>query len=532
MRWSDAVRVGITVVAAAALMLFIYLGSRGINLFARRPTVVSVAFDNAQGVQPKADVLLDGVKVGQVTDVQLDRRQNRPVVTMELDQPNLPQYVRFRIVGAVLGFGQPHVEIASADRATGQPLPRPGTPLAESRVLEGESPPGLDAVGPKLAEMMPKANQLLDNMNGLARQMSQLTTNFNRLASDPRLQRNLFTMTDNLAVGSRNLAGASSQLAQFARSGPVIGRNLEKSTAQLNDLLAALQLTGARFQATLTKMDAMMAEFQDTATEFHGTAAELHASAAENRPRLTALMTGLQDSLKTLNAALEQVQSLVADPQIRTSFQQTAANVRDATANLKQVTADVQSLTGDPGVQSDLRVTLQTLRQTTQEAFLAFQQVNRLIGTRGDRIDRLRERARGTDVNAAGVVDTRGAGARVTVDATVPWGDSSFWRFGIFDAGESNGFNAQYGQRLQIGGWQPRNTWFRLGVHASHVGAGLDWGRPQRPLLSADLYNANDPRLDLLGSFSLNRQIDANLGLDNVFRRPSPVLGLRFHYER
>jgi phospholipid/cholesterol/gamma-HCH transport system substrate-binding protein len=530
MRWSDAVRVGITVVAAAGLGIFIWLVSQGIDLFARQPTYVRVVFANAQGIQPRADVLLNGVKVGQVTGVTF--QENHPLVTMALESPTLPERVRFRIVGSVLGFGQPHVEIVSAEAGAGQPLPPRGTPEAKAPVLQGESPTPLESMAPELANLMPKAEKLVDNLNLLTRQMSQLTTNFNQLASDPHLRRNLFAMTDNLAVGSRNLAGASGQLAQFARSGPVIGKNLEKSSGQLNDLLAALQLTGARFQGTLTKMDAMMGEFQGMATEFHGTATELHGATTENRQRVGVLMAGLQDSLKMLTAALEQVQSLVGDPLIRASFQQTAANVRDATANLKQVTADVHSLTGDPGVQSDLRLTLQTLRETTQEALVAFQQVNRLIGTPGDRITRLRERARGIDVNAAGLVDTRGAGGRVMVDATVPWADRSFWRFGIFDAGESNGFNAQYGQRLQIGGWQPENTWFRLGVHASHVGAGLDWGSPQRPHLAADLYNANDPRLDLLGSFHLSHQIDANLGLDNVFRRPSPVLGLRFHYER
>ena len=159
-------------------------------------------------------------------------------------------------------------------------------------------------------------------------------------------------------------------------------------------------------------------------------------------------------------------------------------------------------------------------------------QINRLLGTPGDTIERLRGRARDTGVNAGSVFDTRGGGVRVAVDATVPWTDARFWRLGLFDAGETNGFNLQYGQRLALGDWQPRNTWWRLGVHASHVGLGVDWGDPSRPTLAADLYNANEPRLDLLGSFRLQRRLDASLGLDNVFRNPSPVIGLRLHYDR
>src|SRR5205814_1183075 len=87
-------------------------------------------------------------------------------------------------------------------------------------------------------------------------------------------------------------------------------------------------------------------------------------AANPNRERLGSLLVGLQDSLKTLNATLLQAQSLVADPELRANFQQTAANVRDATENLKLVTRDVQSLTGDPAVQGDLRGSLSMLHLT------------------------------------------------------------------------------------------------------------------------------------------------------------------------
>jgi ABC-type transporter Mla subunit MlaD len=523
MRWFDAFRVGITVVAASALLLVIYLATHGGFSVARRSRTIRVAFDNAMGIQERSEVTYHGVKVGEVQGIKLEQvgDHRQAVVTMQLDPKGLPARAQFRVVPSLLGFSQPHVEIIQ-DELKGQELAErpPG-----AAPLQGESPGGMEAV-------VPKAEQLVDNLKQLAGQMSELTTNLNRVAGDRQLQKNFFAISQNLAAGSRDLA-------RFAQAGPQIARNLQTASGQLNALLTSLQITGAHFQATLTKMDQILAELQGTgaefrgsAKEFHATAGELHQAAVENRQRLGTLMGGLDASVKTLNATLLQAQSLISDPQLRANLVQTADNMRAATDNLKLVTRDIQSLTGDPNLQNDLKVAITTLRKTTQEALTAFEQINRLLGGPGDTIQRLRQRGRLVDVTMEGLFDARHTRARASLDATVPWLNDSFWRVGLFDAGEANGLNLQFGQPLRYGDWGLRNTWLRLGAHASHLGLGLDWGSPQRPRISADLYNVNRPRLDLLGSYRLNPQIDAALGLDNIFRDPSPVLGLRYHYGR
>lgn len=518
MRWTDAARVGITVVLAAALWLGITLATRGVFPLVQPSRTLRVAFDNVQGIQPRAPVMLRGVKVGEVQDIDLTGRQ--AVLTLKIENRDLPPRARFRIASSLFGFSSPSVEIVPAPE--GEVIP----PAVASEVttLHGESGPGMEA-------MMPKADQLIDNVNRLALQMSDLTKNLNRVAADPRMQQNLLRITQNLALGSHNLETMS-------RSGPMIGRNLGLASQQVNALLGALQVTGARFQGTLTKMDQLVTELnvaagglKGTAEEFHGTGVELHAAAVENRERLGALMAGLQTSLKTLNATLEQTQSLVADPELRANLKLTADNVRAATENLKKLTADVQGLTGDPMVQSDLKESLSTLRKTTQEAYEAFQQVNHLLGSHGDTIDRFKESTSKTQVSLIGLADPRHARGLGIVDVTVPWSQTNFWRAGLFDAGESNGLNLQYGQKLGFGNWEAKDTWWRLGAHASHAGVGLDWGPdPARPKISADFYDLQYGRLDVLGGYRLSPSFDAMLGMYNIFRDPSPVVGLRWQY--
>ena len=127
MRWSDAARVGITVAAAGVLFAFIWFATHGGNLFAAAPERLRVAFDNAQGITENAPVTLAGVPAGVVEKVevaQIDGRQ-KALLTLRIDHPRktpLPDRVRFTIVGSVLGFGTPHVEITPIEP------PKPGQP--------------------------------------------------------------------------------------------------------------------------------------------------------------------------------------------------------------------------------------------------------------------------------------------------------------------------------------------------------------------------------------------------------------------
>ena len=49
-----------------------------------------------------------------------------------------------------------------------------------------------------------------------------------------------------------------------------------------------------------------------------------------------------------------------------------------------------------------------------------------------------------------------------------------------------------------------------------------------RPPLTLDLYGVNNPRLDARGYLPIGRSLDVTIGVDNVFRRPDPVFGLRY----
>jgi hypothetical protein len=90
------------------------------------------------------------------------------------------------------------------------------------------------------------------------------------------------------------------------------------------------------------------------------------------------------------------------------------------------------------------------------------------------------------------------------------------------DFGQENEFNIQRGQRLAP------SLWARFGVHASTLGLGLDVGNSLHPPLSLDFYGLHDQRLDVQANLPVTRFLDLTFGLDNVFREPDPIFGIRY----
>lgn len=526
MRWSEGARVGIVILLAGGVLAGIW---RGIQGFGTPDRVLYVAFTDAQGVRQRADVRLRGVSVGEVERVEF--REGRPVLRLRLAPITLPERVAFRIVSPLIGFSSPHIEIVEV-KSGGQLVPPTGTMSANQAPLRGDTP------GTTTEDLAPRAEELVNNLNRLTLQLGDLAGHMTRVAGDQRLQRNLLAITENFAVASKNLAAFSRSTPAIAKnleggsaSVPIIAKNLEGGSKQLAELASSFQKTAGRLDATLAQTDRLMAEFQSTATEFRGAATQLNRAAEENRPKLGGLLDGLQVSLKTLNTTLENAQNLVGDPQLKSSFLQTAENVRVATDNLKLLGSDVRTLTSDPKVQGDIREAIAALRATMGEALTAFQQMNRLLEGSGDTIDRVRGSLRSTAINTQIGFAPRPKRVRVGADATVPWTNGTFARLGATDIGEANRLNLQAGFPVRYGDWEVRNTWARFGLHKSHLGLGADVGSPERPQFSFDLYGTRTPKVDMQGSFRLNSYLDAVLGLGNAFHNPQPILGLRYHYQ-
>jgi hypothetical protein len=110
---------------------------------------------------------------------------------------------------------------------------------------------------------------------------------------------------------------------------------------------------------------------------------------------------------------------------------------------------------------------------------------------------------------------------RVDLDAWALLGKNSLLDIGIFDLGEDTRFN------LQAGNYLSKSFDVRYGVHASKIGAGLDYWAQKGTGIQADLYDTNTPRLDVKALYRVNNIASFWIGGDNLLRTPIPLVGIQ-----
>ncbi len=519
MRFSDAAKVGVTVLVALGVLVWATFFLRG-NLGKSGTYVQDVSFKNAQGIQRGALVRVRGVDLGQVEGVGLGSDGDARVALRMREAYRIQPRDAIRIVGALVGFGQPYIEITPGGRKTAIAGP----------VLSGE-------VGADTDQLLARGNELLVNLNELSTKMNRLAGSLNQFAENPEVRRSLIRTTTNFE--------------RVSDEGVGIAKNMRSMTARADHLMAQFDASAGSLDRTLKRAEGVMTSLRTTADESRslvrdtrgvvassaelvrntnevmtgagGLVTETRSALTENRQKLTQLFEGLNGSLKQLDATLAEARSFVADPQMRADLQATSRNIRDATETLRKVTQDVQGLTGDPKVQDDLRATLAGLRDATEQASGVFRRVRDVLGSEGGPAKGVGQRIAGTDFRLDATRTFESERTRVDLDATIPWSDRTFYRLGLFDFGENTRFNAQLGQRVRPG------LWARYGLRASRLGVGIDVGDRSRPSFSFDLYGVNRTRGDLRANLPVTSFLDLTAGLDNLFQRPDPIIGIRLH---
>jgi phospholipid/cholesterol/gamma-HCH transport system substrate-binding protein len=457
MRWSTAAGVGVVVVMAAAIMVAVYvlLASAGV---VGNTYPLSVAFDNAQGVTKGTEVRLAGVKIGEVDKVDVTEG-NRALLTLRIKQKyDVPNDAEIRLASSGL-LTTPVVEIVPKRR---------GAPGKGVRV--GTAAPTLD-------QLLPEGEKLLQQLTGLSESMQ-------KVVGDPQLRRNLQRSTANIAAVSE--------------TGKAIAENLRETSVSSRQIAAQFRVTSSRLDRT---------------------AALVQQTVADNRGKLGETLTTVNDTLGAMQGLVQQLTTLVADPKVRGSMQNTLANVEHATANLEKLSGNLETLSGDPKLNDDLRATVSETRATVEETHRLMQRLNRIhIGGRRA-TEGAQEQIRKTDVTVDLAQQSNPGRLRMDLNAYLPAGPAAFYRAGLYDLSEGNKLNLQRGQR--IGG-----NWLRYGLYASRLGLGFDMGPPTRPRLSADLYGLADPQLDLHGRARLNPTLDLTFGVQSLFNRNAPTVGV------
>lgn len=79
----ETVMGGVVLIVAAVFLVFVYSSS---NLRTSSGYEVTARFNRVDGVTPGTDVRLGGIKIGTVTDIELDRQTYLAILSMAIDE--------------------------------------------------------------------------------------------------------------------------------------------------------------------------------------------------------------------------------------------------------------------------------------------------------------------------------------------------------------------------------------------------------------------------------------------------------------
>ena len=236
--------------------------------------------------------------------------------------------------------------------------------------------------------------------------------------------------------------------------------------------------------------------------------------------KVNTLLDHLDDTVQGANTVVEKLTEQVTDPHLQQSLQETADLARQTLARFNQIASDIHSLTGDPALQGDIKRTVATLSDAAEHGKDAMEKVDSILGKFSDSTHRAPKIPK---INFMANVSEQVSPTRnrVDLDAQMPFGRSDLLDIGIFDLGQTNGFNLQAGKYLS------KNADIRVGVHDTKIGAGIDYWSQKGTGITADLFNTNVLRLDVRGLYRVNNNASLWIGGDNVSRTPIPLIGIQ-----
>ena len=511
----NAGRVGAVAVAASALFGAMYVFLHG-SLSNAHTYTMDVIFDNARGVTAETPVTLAGVQIGKVETVRLTPDQKADLKLQIKEKLNgqdvhIPLGSRFTINTPLLGTTGTILVVPPPNSAR-------LAPIREGAILKGDNSGDLTA-------SFDKATTLLDQATLTTKKVNLLLDSANNAANDPKIHGTLIKTLDNVNAASENGLQLTNHLNNL----------LLEDNAQVKLLL---NQTRVGTQVSLDNISQTTTMIRDTTRE--------------NKSQINAIVRNLNDTTSAVAGITGQANTALKSG-ITENLSASVANLKSTTDKLNTIAGSFQSLTTDPKVQGNLRETIANIRDSSEQAKFLIERLNKLAGGRKKTaaivigpggatviVPEIPEMpgvkaspSQGAPFYAPRVdllLNTRTNHFRTDLDAVVPLGVSpvSFARAGVYGFGDSNKLILQAGQGIGKSGLLDA----RVGLYASKLSIGGDYGLGRPVTFSFDLYDPNNFHLDARSVIKLAPEIALVLGGEDLNRHGGGLIGLEYRQSR
>ena len=499
-------RVGVTVVVAGALLTGMYIFFQGLG----NTYPIDVTYPDATGAVTGMPVQLAGVKIGEVSDIELKDRQAD--VTLKIDKnQKIPIGSKFRIATPLLG-GVGAIAV----------IPPPGPPndnggyIQEGSIVAGQ--PSFD-----LAGTIGHSSELIETLTRTAKKTELVVDSLQQVIGDPRLKGALIGSAENINLASQN--------------GVKLTEHLDADLARDNGaLVALLSDTKTTAKSSLSNVNA--------------TTEQIKEMTVADRSKLDEILSNLQDTTAAVAGITTETNESFKNGHVSQNIAATMENLKSSTDHLNQIAANLQKLTGDQATDTDLKETIHNIRETTAQSAYLLARLNKLTGNKN-----------APPVNIDGETQTQTQQVNVTVttdkhpskqetssftvspridllqntaqdhfrldaNAIVGVGGPAhnFGEIGVYGLGDTNHFNLEAGQGYGAG------LDYRAGLYDSKLGVGADYGLDRDVSFSLDVYNPNHYMVDAKSVVMLNKSLGIVLGADNITRQAGGSIGLELRH--
>jgi ABC-type transporter Mla subunit MlaD len=588
MRFTSEIRVGIVVVLGLCLIFFGYFYLRGVGLGA---DLYYVRLQGAVAIAQGNDVRLQGVKVGQVKDVNFDALTQKPILVLAIRHGHPPiKFLRsyaYTVQSAGI-IGESYVDI----RGTYKPDSLEYRPNDPTQVIMVKAGGGLNSVTQSAQSLvedfrktLSKVDVTLDRVNngmlgnrnqvaiaraleGVARLTNNAAQSFGpngvRIGfGDPRAQANLSETLANAAQASRLAKNSAANVEAASQNARLLTHDLRLQTnallgqnrGKITQLLASMNQAAVNVAGVTETLDFVLKQggFKENAQLTF----QALRRTAENMEVATAGLRKLSDdkatqddihttihSMRLTSEALRDtttaIKEMVADPQTGAQIKGALGTLGDTAKNLQAVSAGLKSIVGDPAMQENLKAAAANLNATLAATRSSAERVNALLGGKHH------------SAPSGSAQEKATAGVRVN---TLPSGvDFTYRRFldprgraatGSDNAGRNYGdltFNAEFlGKPLRLGvagiGDGSKLT-AQTGVYLGPDGAvryGLYRGKLgagvelRRGALSLEgnIYDPNHESYNVYAGLQLNPHLEVLAGQEYIRGRRSPSVAVR-----
>jgi phospholipid/cholesterol/gamma-HCH transport system substrate-binding protein len=302
--------VGVTMLAALGLLMYgILLLGKANSWGGSKPYTLTLLAPNANGVAPGAKVDLNGVHVGNVKKVWLEKDpagklQVRIVVQIEGDN-DIPANAQASLGKAQIGAS--FVTITSTDAAAA-PLPKDGS--ASLPAVAGDS------------GFIPK--DVRDNLTAVSGQLEKVAADLHLLLAyntpeaidaaknDPNIKDKPVDNVSTLVIRlNRTMKSLESLLSDPALHTQIrtIAQNLSDSSGQLKNTLASID-------TTVKNADKTVSRFGDAATQASGTLAASEKQILKISEKLVATLDQIEKTTRQLAEGKGTAGKLMNDPRL------------------------------------------------------------------------------------------------------------------------------------------------------------------------------------------------------------------------